>query len=115
MRKIILAALAVCILTLAQAKRDRPLNANPDMRSVHGIVTTADDRPAKGAVVLLEDTKTLNIRSYVCGGDGEYHFANLSTNVDYRLHAEDHGHASPKKTLSSFNTRKDAIVNLRLQ
>lgn len=118
MRNIAVAALAACILTFAapaQARRERPLNSNPDVRSVHGIVTTAEDRPAKGAVVLLEDTKTLSIRSYVCGGDGEYHFANLSTNVDYRLHAEDHGRRSPQKTLSSFNTRKDAVVNLRLR
>jgi hypothetical protein len=67
-----------------------------------------------GAVVQLKDTKTLQVRSFITQQDGAYHFAGLSTNVDYELKAEHEGASSGTKTLSVFDGRKNASINLKL-
>jgi hypothetical protein len=82
---------------------------------VEGQVTDSAGNAIVGAVVQLKDTKTLQIRSFITQKDGAYHFAGLSTNVDYDLRAERNGAFSGSKTLSSFNGRKVATVNLKLK
>ena len=83
-------------------------------RSVEGVVTNPDDTPAVGAVVQLENTKTQQIRSYITKEDGKYRFYELSTEVDYKLKADHNGATSGAKTLSSFDGRKQAVINLKL-
>ncbi len=84
------------------------------VRSVEGVVLNADDTPAVGAVVQLENTKTQQIRSYITKEDGKYRFYDLSTEVDYKLKADLNGVSSGWKTLSSFDGRKQAVINLKL-
>jgi hypothetical protein len=83
-------------------------------RSLQGTVTDASDNPVQGAVVQIKDTKTLQIRSFVTGADGMYHFHGLNSNVDYEVRAEHQGTSSSAKTLSSFDSRKSAVINLKL-
>jgi Carboxypeptidase regulatory-like domain len=83
-------------------------------RSVEGVVSNPDDTPAVGAVVQLENTKTQQIRSYITKEDGKYRFFELSTEVDYKLKADHNGASSGSKTLSSFDSRKQATINLKL-
>ena len=83
-------------------------------RSVEGVVTDATGKPVEGAVVQLKDTKTLQIRSFITKADGMYHFHGLNPNVDYELKAEYQGAFSSTKTLSSFDSKKLAVVNLKL-
>ena len=83
-------------------------------RSVQGVVSDAANSPASGAVVQLKDTKTLQVRSFITQQDGGYHFAGLSTNTDYELRAEQNGMSSGTKTLTVFNNKKTAVVNLKL-
>ena len=64
------------------------LAAQPFTRSVQGVVTDQHSRPLDHAVVQIENEWTLAIRSYVTHADGEYHFAELSRDRDYRLTAE---------------------------
>jgi hypothetical protein len=99
--------------TYAQGK---PKKGESATRSAQGAVTNSDDSPAVGAVVQLENTKTLQIRSFITKEDGVYHFYELNTDVDYKLKAEDKksGASSDAKTLSSFDSRKQAIINLKL-
>jgi hypothetical protein len=93
--------------------QDKKLNEDPNTRSVEGVVSSAAGKSVTGAVVQLKDTKTLQIRSYVTHEDGAYHFAGLSTNVDYELKAETPaGQSSGTKRLSNFDGRKTATVNL---
>ena len=96
--------------------QEKPKKGEAATRSVQGAVTTAADRPAVGAVVQLENTKTLQIRSFITKEDGIFHFYELGTDVDYKLRAEDKstGASSDTKTLSSFDSRKQAIINLKL-
>jgi len=100
-------ALLACLLT-AQ-------NEDTGTRSVQGIVTDAGGMPVAGAIVQLKDTKSLQIRSYRTEANGNYHFAGLSTNVEYELEAKNDGAASGKKTLTVFDTHKSATVNLKLK
>jgi hypothetical protein len=67
-----------------------------------------------GAVVQLKNTKTLQVRSFITKDDGTYYFLGLSPDIDYELHAEYQGASSSTKTLSSFDSRKEAIINLKL-
>ena len=84
------------------------------VRSVQGIVTDASGNLVPKAVVQLKDTKTLQIRSFITEADGSYHFSGLSTNVEYQIKADHDGANSGWKTLSVFNTKKVAILNLKL-
>lgn len=83
-------------------------------RSVEGTVTGPDDSIVNGARVYLENTKTLQVRTFFTQKDGTYYFHELSPDVDYKLHAEYEGMSSPTKTLSSFDSRKVAVTNLKL-
>jgi hypothetical protein len=83
-------------------------------RSVQGMVTDADEKPVAGAVVQLKNSKTLQIRSFLSKEDGTYYFHGLSPDVDYELTARTADAASSTKTLSSFDTKKEAVINLKL-
>jgi hypothetical protein len=83
-------------------------------RTVEGMVTSAADQPVARAVVQLKNTKTLQIRSFITQDDGAYHFAGLGADVEYQLKAEHDGATSSWKTLSVFNTKKTAVINLKL-
>ena len=85
-----------------------------ETRSVQGVVTKDGDTPLEGAVVQLKDTKTLQIRSFITKQNGTFHFHSLSPDVDYELRAEHQGATSGSKTLSSFDGRKSAVLNLKI-
>ncbi len=117
-RKIQMAAalaflLAACI-TPIQAK-DEKKNKDTNVRSVQGTVTDQNDQAIDGAVVQLKNTKTLQIRSFITKDHGSYYFHGLSTDADYELRAQFHDDSSPVKTLSSFDSRKQAVINLKLE
>jgi Carboxypeptidase regulatory-like domain len=113
MRQRWIAMAAVLVLTaglgLAQKKDEASAT-----RSVQGVVTTADDSAVDGAVVQLKNTKTLQIRSFFTKDGGNYYFQGLSPDIDYEIRADHDGASSPSKTLSSFDSRKKAVVNLKL-
>jgi type 1 fimbria pilin len=95
--------------------QDKKLNEDPNTRTVEGVVTDAANKPVSGAVVQLKDLKTLQIRSFYTTQDSAYHFSGLSTNADYELRAEHNGASSGTKTLSNFDDRKTATINLKLK
>ncbi len=96
---------------LAQGKqKDQELAA----RSVQGVVSDPEGGLVEEAVVHLKNTKTLQIRSFITRKDGTYAFHGLSTNVDYELKAEYQGASSDARTLSVFDSRRKAVINLRL-
>jgi hypothetical protein len=112
MKTIWLALLAVLLLcapaTFAQKKKAE------NTRSVQGTVTVADGSLVNGAVVQLKNTKTLQIRSFITKDDGTYHFYDLSPDIDYELKADYQGASSSTKTLSSFDSRRQTVLNLKL-
>ena len=114
-RLLALAVLATFLVSgsaLAQFGKKKDQDTNT--RTVQGIVTDEAENPISGAVVQLENTKTLQIRSFITKEKGDYYFSDLSTDVDYKLHAENHGMISGTKTLSTFDSRKQATMNLKV-
>lgn len=105
---------AVCLIAMLFGSALSGQNDDSGTRSVQGVVTDASGKPVAGAVVQLKDTKSLQVRSYVTEADGSYHFAGLSTNVEYELQAKKDSVTSKKKTLTVFNTKKAVTVNLKL-
>ncbi len=87
----------------------------PNTRVIEGIVVDAKGAPAPNAVVLLRDTKTLQIRSFVAQTDGKYHFYGLNTDVNYQVRAHNNAMTSPWKLISVFNSRKRVTVVLKLK
>jgi hypothetical protein len=87
---------------------------DPQTRTVQGAVSAPDESLVNGAVVYLKNTKSLQIRSFFTQKDGSYYFHDLSPDIDYELKAEYNGLSSGTRTLSSFDTRKLATINLKL-
>ncbi len=84
-------------------------------RSVQGMVLGEDGAPVSGAEVQLKNTKNLQIRSYVTQKEGTYFFHGLSPDVDYEVKAQYNGVWSPAKTVSSFDSRKDVTLDLKIK
>ena len=106
-------AFTLCAFQWSNQKKEKP--RDPTIRQVSGIVRVPDGSPAVGAVVQLKNLKTLQVRSYIAQAEGRYQFQNLSTNIDYELRATYKDMASPTRTLTVFDTRWDATVNLQLE
>jgi hypothetical protein len=85
-----------------------------NIRTVQGTVNDAAGDAVNGAVVQLKNMKSLQIRSFITKDNGAYYFHGLSTDVDYELRADFQGASSGGKTLSTFDSRKVAVMNLKL-
>lgn len=113
-RRVVVGLLLLVFASGLFAQKKNKGDESAETRTVQGAVTTAEDKPVIGAVVQLKNTKTLQIRSFITQQNGTYYFNGLSTDVDYELKAESNGVTSPTKTLSSFDSRKAAVLNLKL-
>ena len=83
-------------------------------RTLQGQVMKAGDAAVPGAVVYLKNTKTLSVRSFTSDDKGNYRFPSLSPNVDYEVYAVHDGVKSDTKTLSAFDSRALATINLKM-
>lgn len=83
-------------------------------RSIEGSVLNKNGQVVAGAIVLLKDTKTLQVRSYIAQPDGHYHFYGLSTDINYEVRAESNGVTSKTKMVSVFDSHKIVKLNLKL-
>jgi len=108
----LVALLLIGCLSAGAQKKDKKDDAN--VRSVQGVVLDAQDKPVPHAVVQLEDSRSLQVRSFISSDDGSYHFSGLKTDVDYRLKAMFNDMVSATKTFSVFDTRKTGVYNLKL-
>src|SRR5438067_4661408 len=89
-RTLVFAALVLLLpaALFAQGKSRAEKREEANSRSVMGVVIRPDDQPANGAVVQLKDLRTLQVRSFITQGDGEYHFSGLRADIDYQLTAK---------------------------
>ena len=106
--------LALTLLLLASFAGAQDAKHESQLRSVHGVVTDKADTPIPGAVVFLKNTRTNAVRSYIADDTGNYRFSGLDPNTDFELHAEKDGAKSPTRTISSFESRKELVVNLKI-
>ncbi|MGC2402729.1 MAG: carboxypeptidase-like regulatory domain-containing protein [Acidobacteriaceae bacterium] len=85
------------------------------VRVVQGNVTNSDNQLQPNAVVYLQDQKTLEVRTFITQtDDGHYRFGQLSSDVDYQIWAEFHGHKSKTRAISSFDSKKQFNFDLKI-
>jgi hypothetical protein len=85
------------------------------VRAIQGIVMDKTGSIVPGAVVLLKDTKSLQVRSFIAQQDGTYHFYGLSPDINYQVRAESRDMTSPIKNISVFDSHSKITVNLKLK
>ena len=99
-------------LHAAQTKAEK--KAEAELRTLHGTVIDKDENPVVSGVVYLMNVKTQEVRTYIADEQGNYRFSGLDPNVDYEIHAERDGLTSSTRTLSSYDSRKDIEVTLKI-
>jgi hypothetical protein len=106
---ILLSAALIVIPAHAQNKK-----TDDALRTVHGTTLDKDENPVASSVVYLVNVKTQAITTRIADDSGNYRFSGLDPNVDYEIHAEHSEMASPTRTISSFDSRRDIEVILKL-
>jgi hypothetical protein len=100
----------VCTVVAQDTKHEAQL------RTVRGVVVDkSSDNPVPAAVVFLKNTRTNAVRSYIADDQGNYRFSGLDPNVDYEIHAEKDGAKSATRTVSSFDNKKEIVINLKIE
>jgi hypothetical protein len=84
-------------------------------RVVMGAVVDSNSAPVAGATVFLKDLKSKNIRSYTTTEKGLFRFAQVNMAEEHELWAEKNGKKTAVKTISSWDTRKEFEVELKLK
>jgi hypothetical protein len=102
-------ALAGVAAVAQDAKREAQL------RTVHGIVQDKSENLVSESVVFLKNTRTNVVRSSYTDTTGKYRFSGLDPNADYEIHAEKDAAKSSTHTVSSFDSRKDITLNLKIE
>ncbi len=113
------AALAAGLVPMTQQQGLMgPLTAqaqNLGQRVVMGSVVDANSAPIAGATVFLKDLKSKAIRSYTSTEKGRFRFAQVNMAEDHEIWAEKDGKKTATKTVSSWDTRKEFEVELKLK
>jgi hypothetical protein len=108
-------ALISCVGSVALLALPTALVAQqPAQRVVQGKVVDKSDAGLKGATVYLKDGHTLSVKSYIASDDGTFRFGQLAQNTDYQLWAEHTGRKSSVKNISSFDTRNEFNITLKI-
>jgi carboxypeptidase family protein len=117
LRFMLLLSTALLFPSFAQIQpsvQDQP-SVSPRTRSIEGTVLDKGGSPVPGAVVLLKDLKTLQVRSFIAQNDGRYHFYGLSSDINYQVRAQNNELTSPIKNISVFDSHSRIVVNLKLK
>jgi hypothetical protein len=107
-----LTALLLAFFATAAAAQDNKREAQ--LRTVRGVVLDKSETPIPASVVFLKNDRTNAVRSYISDENGNYRFSGLDPNADYEVHAEKDGSKSQIRTVSSFDSRKDIVLNLKI-
>ena len=99
------------LLVLPGAAQDKK---DAQLRTVHGTVVNKDENPVPTSVVYLMNIKTQAVKTYIADDTASYHFSGLDPNADYEIHAEHNELTTSTRTISSFDSRRDIEVTLRL-
>jgi Carboxypeptidase regulatory-like domain len=109
-----LLALTVAIPAGSQEQSKEQKRAEAQLRVLHGSVIDRDENPIASSVVYLKNVKSQAVKTYIADDSGNYRFSGLDPNVDYEIHAEHDDLTSPVRTVSSFDSRRDIEVTLKL-
>jgi hypothetical protein len=110
--RITLALAALLVLCLAAGAAAQ--KGEPQLRTVKGQVLDKEENPQSGGVVYLKNLKAQTVRTHISDEQGQYRFSGLDPNVDYEIHAQLGELASAKRRISSFDSRREITINLKL-
>lgn len=88
---------------------------NIKYKTLQGKVFGNGEAVLSGAIVYLQDSKANTIRSFISTQDGSYRFGQISPDIDYTVWAKYKEEKSPSKTISSFDSRRDLIIDLHIK
>ena len=106
--------LAFLLAPASRAQTKDQKRAEAQLRTLHGSVINKSEDPVPSSIVYLKNVKSQSIKTYIADSSGNYKFSGLDPNVDYELHAETQDLMSPTRTISSFDSRRDIEVILKL-
>ena len=105
--------IASFVILMAVASATAQKN-QPQLRTVHGTVVDKQENPVSAAIVYVENKKTKFVRTALTDDRGLYRFSGLDPNVDFEIHAELNGMTSIIHTISTFDSRNDLDITLKL-
>ncbi len=109
--RILVAIVCLAATSFAAAQKQNP---QTELRTVHGVVLDKNENPVPSSIVYLLNAKTQAVRTYIADSAGQYRFSGLDPNVDYEIHAEHGNLTSSTRTVSSFDSRRDIEIVLKL-
>jgi Carboxypeptidase regulatory-like domain len=112
-KRTLIAACIVFFCALSLSAQDKKHSSQ--LKTVRGVVLDKSDNPVQAAVVFLKDTHSNQVRSNITNDQGEYRFSGLDPNAEYELYAEKDSAKSQTRNISSFESRMDIVLNLKLQ
>ena len=107
-------AILVAIPARAQEESKAQKKAEAQLKVLHGSVIDKSENPVPSSVIYLKNVKSQAVKTYIADESGNYRFSGLDPNVDYEIHAEHDGLTSSTRTVSSFDSRRDIEVTLKL-
>ena len=113
--RVVCVAVALTLALLAGVSMAQDSKHESPLRTVRGVVMDKSDSPIAESVVFLKNTRIIVVRSSYTDATGNYRFSGLDPNVDYEVHAEKDGVKSSTRTVSSFDSRKDIVLNLKIE
>ncbi len=111
---VLLLAVLVAIPARAQEESKAQKKAEAQLKVLHGSVIDKSENPVPSSVIYLKNVKSQAVKTYIADESGNYRFSGLDPNVDYEIHAERDGLTSSTRTVSSFDSRRDIEVTLKL-
>ena len=60
----------------------------PQTRTLTGFVSNQHGSGLSDSVVYLNNTRSMNVKTYIVGKDGMYRFPALSPDIDYQVYAQ---------------------------
>lgn len=109
-----IAALVIFFAFAGPATRAQNQDPQTELRTVHGVVLDKSESPVPSSIVYLLNLKTQAVRTYIADSAGQYRFSGLDPNVDYTIHAEHGDLTSSTRSISSFDSRRDIEIVLKL-
>jgi len=113
LKRLVCLAAILALAAVATVAQDSKREAQ--LRTVHGVVQDKSENLVSESVVFLKNTRTNVVRSSYTDTSGNYRFSGLDPNADYEIHAEKEGAKSSTHTVSSFDSRKDITMNLKIE
>lgn len=104
----------VAVLIFGVSATAQDSKKESQLRTVRGVVVDKGETPVQGGVVFLKNLRTNQVKSYIADNEGLFRFSGLDPNADYEVHAEREGAKSQTRQVSSFDSRKEIVLTLKL-